>query len=469
MKVRSEVPGVSRLKREGNRSPDAVIKHINTYAPLEWQVEPWHDITPILLLSGSAGGGKSRLAAEKIHGFMLRYPGAMGLIMRKNRTSLPNTAIAFMKKTVIGSDPRVKHRPSKSRFEYDNGSLLAYSGMYDDRDRERIRSIGQDGGLDIVWMEEATQFEEEDFNEVLARMRGRAAPWTQIILATNPDGPGHWINIRLILGGEASVYYSGVYDNPNNPDGYVESLKKLSGVQYKRLVLGEWAAGSGRIFDTWSDEFNAVNGKDHGGNVTLDAEYRPEAGPVIWAIDDGYSGVIDKKTRMFSGKSHPRAILFCQIKQNGQIAVFGESYKIQTLASDHLKQALELSARNGWPRPMYVVRDRAAASLDGALQNISLRSRYNAMTVDESTKELRQMLNSDENGYRHIIVHPRCFYLRYEMLTYSFDNDGRVIKEHDHGPDCLRYLAWELAYGKPSTVDIATIDDVVLEYMGEVL
>ena len=61
--------------------------------------------------------------------------------------------------------------------EYDNGSTLPGGGMADDNQREQIRSIGQDGSVDIVWMEEATGFTENDFNEVTARIRGRAAPW----------------------------------------------------------------------------------------------------------------------------------------------------------------------------------------------------------------------------------------------------------------------------------------------------
>jgi hypothetical protein len=40
--------------------------------------------------------------------------------------------------------------------------------------RERIKSIGEQGGLDIVGMEEGSEFEEEDYNILLSRMRGTA-------------------------------------------------------------------------------------------------------------------------------------------------------------------------------------------------------------------------------------------------------------------------------------------------------
>jgi len=151
---------------------------------LKWQTDPRHDVSRIVLLTGSAGGGKSRIAAQKLHDFCLRYRGATALVVRKARVSITNSAAEFLQESVIGNDPRVRHMPSKSRFEYANRSKLMYTGLDDEEQRKRIRSIGGKGGIDIAWMEEATEFEEDDFNAVLARLRGQAAPWRQVILTT---------------------------------------------------------------------------------------------------------------------------------------------------------------------------------------------------------------------------------------------------------------------------------------------
>lgn len=437
-------------------------KYINVFRPLPWQIDPWKDTSPILLLTGSAGGGKSVLAAEKIHGFMLKYPHSTGIILRKVADTLENSVVAMVDRTVIGSDPRVRHVKSKSRFEYNNGSILSYGGMRDDKQREHIRSIGQRGGLDIAWLEEATQFDEEDFNEVLARMRGNAAPWRQVILTTNPEGPAHWINVRLILGGEASVYYSKAADNKYNPEDYIKWLKGLTGVQYERLVLGKWVVGTGVVYDTWLDEFNAKTGKDGGGNVTLDADFMPGFGEAIWTIDDGYAGSIDRKTGMFKQGSHPRVILMAQLRSDGQIAIFNESYKVKMQASHHLALAKEMSKENGWKLPHRMVRDRAAASLGGAISDAGYEDIFSAMTVEESIKEMRSYVTPDENGWRRLIVHPRCKHFRYEMLSYGYDKAGRVIKEFDHGPDAARYLVWNDSYGLDPGIDIATVDSGVI-------
>jgi len=226
-----------------------MTKHLAPYKPLPWQVAPWRDKSPVLLLTGSAGGGKSRVAAEKLHGYCLKYPKAQALMLRKIRQSMTNSTVLFMERTVISNDPRVRHYPSKLRFEYHNGSLLTYGGMANREQREQVRSIGAAGGIDIAWMEEATGFTEDDYNEVLARMRGNAADWRQIILTTNPDAPTHWIYKDLIENNQASIYYSSAADNPHNPDSYKQSLGRLTGILAQRLREGRWVQAEGVIYD----------------------------------------------------------------------------------------------------------------------------------------------------------------------------------------------------------------------------
>ena len=234
----------------------------SVFRPLSWQVEPWRCKRRVMLLTGSAGGGKSYLAAHKVHAYCLKYPGAMALMMRKTRDSMINSTVLFVERAIIAGASTVTHWPSKHRFEYTNGSILAYGGMADDKQREQIRSIGQDGSLDIVWMEEATGFTENDFNEVTARLRGKAAPWRQIIPTTNPDTPSHWIYKRLIQGGEAAVFYSGALDNTYNPVDYIDTLASLTGVLGLRLRDGQWIQAEGAVYDEFSDQVHVVDEYD---------------------------------------------------------------------------------------------------------------------------------------------------------------------------------------------------------------
>lgn len=258
------------------------------WTPLPWQRAAWNDRSPILLASGSAGGGKSDFAARKIDQFCATYPGAFGLIIRKTRESIPDSAAEMVEQAM---DPRVTtHVPSRSRFEYANGSRLVYAGMATTKERQRIRSIGRKGGVDFIWIEEAIELQRDDFEALKARMRGKAAPWRQIILTTNPDAPEHWINTDLIMGGGAAVHYSGAKDNQHVDDEYRATLAGLTGVNRERLALGRWVRAEGIVHSNWNPAVNLVDRFDLDPGWrrigTIDVGWEHPTVAQWWAIDD---------------------------------------------------------------------------------------------------------------------------------------------------------------------------------------
>lgn len=411
---------------QAKRNPIAV------FDPLPWQIAPWRDQSPIVLLTGSAGGGKSRVWGEKLHGYCLKYPGAFALLVRKTRVSLTKGSLLFLNETVIGNDPRVRQYESKDYFRYRNGSILAYMGLEDKEQRERLKSIGPKGGVDIVWGEEATELEEADHNALRARMRGKAANWRQIMYSCNPDAPTHWIHNRLIVGGEAKVYYSGRQDNTYNPADYDATMNSLTGIEDARLNKGLWVQASGIVYDVWSD------GPDDG-NVTEAAEYIEGGGLILWGVDDGYTGKVDPHTGHYTGDSHPRVFGLYQLRPDGTLNRFAESYAIGILSDAHIDQVLELP----YPVPDIAIVDKSAAELKGRLHAKGIYTRNSPSDVEESIKELRSALAKDKNGRRRVYVHPRCKHFRSEMASYRRDSvSGKPIKQFDHGPDECRYVVW---------------------------
>lgn len=410
------------------------------YRPLPWQVAPWRDRSPVLLLTGAAGGGKSRLAAEKIHGYCLRYPGSMALVTRKVRTAMTKGTILFLKRTIIGEDPQVRHHESKDYFAYANGSILAYAGIEDQAQRERLKSIGLDGAVDIAWMEEANEHEEADYDAVAARLRGKAAPWRQLLLSCNPDAPTHWIKRRLIDGGEAIVYLSSAADNAYNPADYHARLAGLQGVEGMRLAKGLWVKAEGVVYDQWRDAPD--------GNVSPTAEYEPGAGPIYWFLDDGYSAGSkpfsagrDEQTGHYVADAHPRVFLLAQLRPTGQLAIFWEDYACLELSD----QGIERVAALPYPAPEYVVHGPGSAEIRGRLYDAGLMPHQVVARVEESVKEARRALAPDRNGVRRVLVHPRCVHLRAELNTYAIDPaTNQPIKAYDHGPDALRVGLWAL-------------------------
>jgi phage terminase large subunit len=413
----------------------APIHRLSPYAPLPWQYAPLRDKSMVMLMTGSAGGGKSRCAAEKVHAFLMKYPGATGLVVRKAREFVTRSSVPMLWEAMGKEASGVIANKSDNTFTYPNGSILYAGGMKDDSQAQAVRSIGGKGGLDIVWMEEANAFTEQDYQELLTRLRGAAAPWRQIILTTNPDSPAHWINQRLILKRQAAVYYSAAADNAYNPTSYQETLNLLTGTQYERLVLGRWVQAEGVVYDNFS--------LSEGGNVTEEAEYNPDW-PIVWGVDDGYSQGEGKGTL----SHHPRVFLLAQFTPQGGLNIFKEYYKTLEVEETSLNNVIEL----GYPLPDIAYVDSSAAQLKSRIWNLGIQTIGATHVVTEGIKNVRRLI-CDGNGVRLLKVHPRCTELINEFQSYSYgdsvqsvNGERKPLKLSDHGVDCCRYLSIRLRY-----------------------
>lgn len=402
---------------------------------LKWQIQAYNCFDFLVLLTGSAGGGKSKLAAEKLHSYCKKYPGAMALALRKTRESMTNSTVLFLERDVIGDDDFVHHCPSKHRFEYANGSMLAYGGMKDEDQREQIRSIGQAGGVDICWLEEANKFTEDDFQEVLGRMRGTAATWRQIILSTNPDAPTHWIYKRLIQGGEATVFYSSAADNPHNADDYSDALNMLTGVLRSRLQGGKWVQAEGVIYDEFDISKHVIDW------YTPSKNWRR-----IRSIDFGFV--------------HPFVCQWWAIDEDERMYLYKEIYCTQRIVEDHAKQIEELSARE-------LIE---ATVVDHDAEDVATLRRHGIpcipakKDVSPGIQEVQSRFRIQPDGRSRLFIMRGCLVetdsslalhhsptcTEDEIPTYVWQNKASKeapVKTNDHGMDAMRYAAMYLAQG----------------------
>jgi PBSX family phage terminase large subunit len=401
-------------------------KYTSVFVPLPWQVAPWRDKSPVLLLTGSAGGGKSRLAAEKVHGYCLKYPRSTWLMLRKAREWTGRSIVAMYNQSVVAGDTRVQFNKSEGAFYYENGSVVYSGGMLDDRQREAVRSIGGDGGLDGAWMEEANAFTRQDFEEVLGRVRHTAANWQQVILTTNPGGSMHWIKKDLIEGSGASIYYSGAGENPNNSPAYRANLERLSGVMYERLVLGKWVQAEGAVYDMFDHRLH-VQHRDY-------SEFK-EFG---LAMDEGYT--------------NPAVILLIGVDSDKRWHVLREYYERGKLQETVVAQAkewfLNVYERDGVPVTCSMVAvDEAAAGLIADLRNNGIPAEPAKGKVFAGITGIQDRLKVQEDDKPRLTVEPDCINVINEFESYAWKKPTStgVIKdepqkENDHAMDALRYF-----------------------------
>ena len=393
------------------------------FKPLDWQVAAWRDKSSVMLLTGAAGGGKSRIAAEKFNGFLLKYPNSTGIVGRKDRTSANRSVVQFLLYTVMKDTTWGEWHKSDGVFQYNNGSQAWVVGLNDEAQREGLRSIGKDGSVDICWMEEANKLSSEDHSEIVARMRGNAGGWRQIIYSTNPDGPEHWIKKQLIDGRGATVFYSRPEDNPNNPQDYLDNLQNLVGVAHDRLWLGLWVQAEGAIYPEFDSNIHLV-----------DMVTPPVSGRYVMSVDFGYT--------------NPFSASLWYIDHDGVIHHYKQIYHTKRTVEDHCKNIAKMVAGlqiEAWITD-HDAEDRATLEKHLGVKTLAAyksvtpgieavkkrlkdkRIKYNRGALQELDLELEKMkrptcLTDEIGGYR-----------------WSDKKQDTPVKENDHALDEMRYL-----------------------------
>jgi len=405
------------------------------YNPFPWQINAWKDKSSVLLLTGAAGGGKSRIAAEKVHAYNLHYPGVTTIIGRKDKTAASKSVVPFMLYTVMGKTDWGEYKKSDGMFQYSNGSQMWIVGMRDEGQRESLRSIGKDGNVDLAWFEEANKLTAEDDMEITGRMRGTRGGYRQKIYTTNPDHPNHWIKTKLIDGKGASTYYSRPEENPFNPPDYIEQLQTLTGVYYQRMWLGNWVQAEGIIYTNYNADKHLLH----------EDVPTPYSGEYYISIDFGYTHAFSCSLwRVTRNKINSDLSKIYQVKQ---------IYRTRRLVEDHAEdiRKMLLSVEIPIPTIKKWICDHDAegrATLERKL-NIKTIPAYKAVkagieAVDMRFKSNTLFLNAnavdnpDEEQVRNYL--PTCTSDEITGYSWSDKKQDEPIKENDHGCDEMRYL-----------------------------
>lgn len=406
----------------------AISPTVNVFRPFPWQIAAWRDTSHIELLTGAAGGGKSRLGLEKLHAYCLKYPGVTGVVGRKDKTAAFRSVVPYLRYTVMANTDWGEYHKSEGLFEYHNGSMLWVAGLRDESQRENLRSIGKDGSVDIALFEEANKLTLDDHQEIVTRLRGTFGGFRQIIYMTNPDGPEHWMKKLLIDGKQAAVYYSRPEDNPFNPPDYIKALQSLSGVYYERMWLGLWVQAEGAIYPEYNSAVHLIDRPIP----------TPHSGRYIFTIDFGYT--------------NPFSATLWRIDREGRMYQVKQIYKTKTLVEEHalairkMLNDLEIPIQRieAWICD-HDAEDRA--TLEKHL-GISTKAAYKDVrhgidAVKTRFKANRLFLNNnavddpDEDLERNYL--PTCTADEVVGYVWSDKKQDTPVKERDHGCDDMRY------------------------------
>lgn len=252
---------------------------------------------------GARGGGKSWAVRAKSIVMATSFPGIKQLIVRRTFDELKENHILPMLE-ILGRS--VKYRDKDHEIIFPNGSRIVFG--YCDAEGDVRRYQGQE--YDIVYLDEATQLTEMQFQAFKAIIRGTNSFPKRMYITCNPGGVGHaWVK-RLFIdrdfrdneNPEDYVFIqAGVYDNKvlleTNPK-YVEDLESLPYELREAWLHGKWDVMAGQYFSEWDRQIHVCTPREIPGlwrwYVTMDYGLDMLAAYMIAVATDGTAYVVDE-------------------------------------------------------------------------------------------------------------------------------------------------------------------------------
>lgn len=210
---------------------------------------------PNVLYGGAAGGSKSTSLRWHAHIACLDYPGLRVLFIRRFSTELEATHLMWVTLDL----PRKLGRLVGNQFKYHNGSVMLFGHCNDVAAFAKLLSTE----WDIIIIDEATELQPDQL-QLIATRTGRSKHTTgQVLLGTNPGGPGHHYVYTHFISKEVDLeeepgyepdewlfIYADFNDNPHIDQAkYRKRLLALTDPYQQRRFFGDWELPSGNLFE----------------------------------------------------------------------------------------------------------------------------------------------------------------------------------------------------------------------------
>lgn len=216
-----------------------------------------------LILYGGAGSGKSVFAADKVIHRMITEAGHKFLCLRKVGDTVKESVFAELLAAIENrevADEFKVNRTDHSFLHKPTGNQILCKGL---DDVAKIKSIK---GITGMWLEEATEFEETDLDQLNIRIRGEKANYVQYILSFNPIDENHWLKKRFFdkKDPQARVVHSTYKDNAFLTQVDVDQLLLLADrnpLYYDVYAMGKWGVvvKSNKFFYAYDKEKHEID------------------------------------------------------------------------------------------------------------------------------------------------------------------------------------------------------------------
>lgn len=380
---------------------------------------------------GAKGGGKSWAIVRKAAMGAYHYPGIKIIMVRREYEQMENPIIQPMLK--ILAPGTYQYNKTEHLLTFVNGSMIKFGNMPDYEAATEGKYQGQ--SWDWLFIDEATQFTEQEFRGLASIVRGDSSIPKRIYLTCNPGGVGHFWVKRLFVDRQFKpkenpddyVFIPAtVDDNKDINQDYKDQLDLLPEDIRRAHRYGDWNALSGVFFEEFTDGLHTC---------------KPFPIPPHW-----------QKYRAFDYGLDMFFCIWVAVDENGRCYVYREFAQNDMVVSKAAAKQLELTRPDEkiyfsiappdmWSRSNDTGKTRAAAFAEHGVGLV--RADNNRVQGWSALKEMLRVRQDKKPG---LVIFDTCGTLIecVKCLQHDKKNPDDVSKEPHgitHGPDALRYFA----------------------------
>lgn len=367
-----------------------------------------------IVMKGSAGSGKSVDTAQNYLLRLMQDKGRNLVCIRKSDITNRDSTYAELTGAayrLFGTQAdrywSIKQSPLQLTFRY-NGNQIIFRGVNDEKQREKLKSITfQRGKLTDVWIEEATEITQADFEIIDDRLRGElpSTQFYQIRMTFNPVNRNHWIKRVFFDTADSNVltHHSTYLDNRFIDAAYharMERRRQVDPEGYQIYGLGEWGEIGGLILHNWKVEEISQSLNDYD-DIAIGQDF---------------------------GFNHANAILLLGMKDEN-IYILQEIYVFERETAEIIPLAIQA----GIPTKRVMWCDSAEPDRIKSWRSAGFRAmavnkehtnekKYQAAQIDW----LKGIVGKDRAVRRMILVHPSCVNTIKELQQWKWKKDKRT-------------------------------------------
>lgn len=389
-----------------------------------------------IVMKGSAGSGKSVDTAQNYILRLMQDKGRNLVCIRKSDITNRDSTFAELTGAIyrmLGDKAdrywQINMSPLKLTCKA-NGNEIIFRGVNDEKQREKLKSITfRKGKLTDVWIEEATEITQADFEIIDDRLRGKLpeGQFYQIRMTFNPVNKNHWIKKVFfdIPDENVQTHHSTYLGNSFVDEAYKARMERRKIVDpdgYQIYGLGEWGEVGGLILHNWETKEISLNLNDYD-DIALGQDF---------------------------GFNHANAILLLGIKDDN-IYIINEVYEFEKETSE----IIPIAIKKGMPMNREMWCDSAEPDRIKMWKKAGFRAKPVVKEKGTNDKKyqtgqidwIKGVVSKNKTIKRMIYVHPQCVNTIKELQQWKWKKDEKTGQYEDEPLPVMDDAMAALRYG----------------------